>query len=47
MEYDSAITKNEVLLHTTVWKNFQRTRHNEKKSVPKCYSMIPFIIFLR
>ena len=47
MEYDSAKTKNEVLLHTTIWMNFQRTKHSEKQLVPKCYSVIPFIVFLR
>ena len=41
---DSAIMRNEVLLHTTTWMNFQRTRHSEKSQFQRTtYWMIQFI----
>ena len=44
MEYYSAIKRNEVLIHATMWMNLKNTRLSESGQTQKVtYCMIPYI----
>ena len=44
MEYYSAIKRNEVLIHATMWVNLENLMLSEKSQTQKtAYYMIPFI----